>query len=207
MVLQKYKYQNIIEVGVDEVGRGCLFGRVYAASVILPNQFECDTYTLIKDSKKLSKARRNYLAEYIKSVALDYSIGYVEVDEIDKTNILVASQKAMHKALDKLNIDIDMILVDGDKFKQYMDRHDNYISHECIVNGDNEYLSIAAASILAKTARDNYIQDLVSNNQILSNYGLSRNMGYGTKFHIEAIKKYGITEFHRKTFGICKNFR
>ena len=207
MSLYKYKYRNIIEVGVDEVGRGCLLGRVYASAVILPNEFETLTYSLIKDSKKLSKKKREYLGEYIKSVALDWGIGYAEVEDIDNKNIYNASIKAMHNALSQLNIDLDMILIDGNKFKPYMDDNDDFISYECIINGDNKYLSIASASILAKNARDNYIIDLVNNNPILERYDLKNNMGYGTKNHIDSIKQFGITKFHRKTFGLCKNYR
>ena len=207
MALLNYKIKNSIEVGVDEVGRGCLLGRVYAAAVILPNDFDTLTYTLIKDSKKLSKKKRQYLDEYIKSVSLDYAIGYAEVLDIDTTNIYHASVKAMHSALDKLNIDLDLIMVDGNKFKPYMDNKDNYISHECIINGDNKYLSIAAASILAKNARDKYIVELVSKSPKLNDYDLTNNMGYGTQKHRDAITKLGITEYHRKTFGICKQFR
>lgn len=206
MLLQN-KYENILECGVDEVGRGCLLGRVYAAAVIMPNEFEDSTYQLIKDSKKLSKSKRYYLDNYIKNIAIDYGIGYAEVGEIDKNNILKASIIAMHRALDNLNIELDMILVDGNRFNQYIDHMDNFISHECIINGDSKYISIAAASILAKTARDNYVVDLVEKNPDLTKYDLLNNMGYGTKKHLESINSNGISKYHRKTFGICKNYR
>ena len=207
MLLKKNKYSNILECGVDEVGRGCLLGRVYAAAVIMPEEYSDSTYELIKDSKKLSKSKRNFLDNYIKDIAIDYGIGYAEVDEIDKNNILKASILAMHRALDNLNTELDMILVDGKHFNQYIDHMDNFISHECIINGDGQYLSIASASILAKTARDNYVKDLVEKNPNLSKYDLLNNMGYGTKKHLESIYSNGISKYHRKTFGICKNYR
>ena len=207
MTLKRFKNYNKIEAGVDEVGRGCLLGRVYASSVIMPQTFRDDIYKQIKDSKKLSEKKRNYLADYIKDIALDWGISYCEADTIDEINIFNSSHMAMHKSLDKLNINLDNILVDGKYFKEYSDKKDDYINYECITNGDNIYLSIAAASILAKVERDNYIKDLVKNNNYLEKYDLLNNKGYGTKKHLEAINNYGISPFHRLTFGICKRYK
>ena len=206
MTLQLFNKKGDIEAGVDEVGRGCLFGPVYAAAVILPQTFPDDIYKQIKDSKQLTIKRREYLARYIKDVAIDYSIGIVDNVGIDNLNILGATMRSMHLALDGLNVSLDRILVDGDKFKQYLDKTSNFISHTCIPKGDNIYLSIASASILAKTERDKYICDLVSVYPELTQYGLITNKGYGTKRHIETIKSHGITKWHRKSFSPCNNF-
>jgi len=199
---------NLIEVGVDEVGRGCLFGRVYAAAVIWnPNLSNCfddieDDINLIRDSKRLSEKKRNYLSEFIKEYALDYSIAYVEHDYIDEHNILKSSIIAMHKALDNLHFDFDKIMVDGNQFKNYY-KGSKLMDHECIIKGDDKIKSISCASIIAKVARDNYIIDLCNENEDLNKYDFKNNKGYGTKKHIEGIEKYGITKLHRKSF--CKN--
>ena len=206
MSLLKYYQSDKLEVGVDEVGRGCLFGSVYAASVILPKDFEDDIYLQIKDSKKLSEKKRNYLSDYIKEHAIDWSIGSVDSGVVDRDNIYRASMNSMHKSLDNLNTLFDSILVDGDKFIPYMDRKGDFINYTCIPGGDNKFLSIAAASILAKVARDNWIKTLVNKHPILDRYDLLNNKGYGTQNHLNAIRNYGITEWHRKTFGICKNY-
>lgn len=199
---------NLIEVGVDEVGRGCLFGRVYAAAVIWnPNITDCfddieNDVNMIKDSKKLSEKKRNHLSEFIKEYALDYSIAYVENDYIDEHNILKSSIIAMHRALDKLKFDFDKIMVDGNQFKNYY-KNCKPVKHECIIKGDDKIKSIACASILAKVARDNYIIELCDKNEDLNKYDLKNNKGYGTKKHIQGIEDHGITKLHRKTF--CKN--
>lgn len=202
--LKLFFKKNIIEVGVDEVARGCLAGRVYAAAVIWNPNFEEKTGIKIpdiKDSKKIKPQLRDEYSEFIKKYADDYGIGWVDEKEIDKINIRNASFKAMHLALDNLKLKPTFILVDGNGFNKYKD-----IDHECIIKGDNTYLSIAMASILAKTSRDNYIKQLVLENPYLNKYGWSENNAYGTKKHIDAIKKYGITKYHRRTFGICKNY-
>jgi ribonuclease HII len=206
MSLNIFQERDKIEVGIDEVGRGCLLGRVYAACVILPQEFKDSMYLNIKDSKKISKNKRSQLANYIKNIALDWSVDHVDEDTIDKINILQSSVKAMHKSLDKLNITPDKLLVDGTYFKPYLDNNDNYINYECIPNGDNTYLSIAAASIIAKVERDSYINYLVDDFPILKEYDIHNCKGYGTARHIETIRNKGITRFHRKTFGICKNY-
>ncbi len=203
--LQLKHNQNEIEVGIDEVGRGCLAGPVFAAAVILPDNFKDTIYLEIKDSKKLSTKKRNYLSTYIKQNALDYSIVQIDVDTIDRINILQASLTAMHSALDKLTKIPQHILVDGNSFNPYYSiEAKDFICHTCIINGDNKYLSIAAASILAKVARDNYMITLHNNNKHLQLYGWDKNKGYATKQHRNAILKHGINQHHRKTFGLCK---
>jgi ribonuclease HII len=203
--MQLYKHDNLIEVGVDEAGRGCLSGRVYAGAVIFPTNIDDDIYTQIKDSKKLSKKKRGILRKYIEEKSLAFGVGYVDEKEIDNTNILKASYRAMHIALDKINQPYDHILVDGPRFSPYMDKHDNFISYSCIPKGDNLYYSIAAASILAKVYHDEYIQRICSENPSLDEkYGWLSNMGYGTQKHMEGIQKHGTCIYHRKSFGPCK---
>jgi len=205
----KFSYSNDkLEVGVDEAGRGCLFGRVYSAAVIWnPELIECfdgiqDKINQIRDSKKISKRKRKELKEFIEKYAIDYQVSYIENDEIDKINILNSAIKSMHKALDKLNVIPELILVDGNRFKPYY--YDNKeIEHKCIIKGDDNYISIAAASILAKEYRDEYIENLCKENEDLMKYNLLNNMGYGTQGHRDAIKEYGITKYHRKTFKGC----
>jgi ribonuclease HII len=197
---------NKIEVGIDEAGRGCMSGRVYAAAVILPKEFKNDDYLNIKDSKKISRKKRKIVRKYIEENAIDYGIGYCEPEEIDRINILNASIKSMHRALNNLSTKIDYIYVDGNKFSPYYDDNGEEILHSCILQGDNKYYNIAAASILAKENHDDYVKELVKNNPDLEKYGWLNNMCYGAKTHIDAIKEYGITSYHRKTFGICKNY-
>tara|TARA_B100001564_G_scaffold359681_1_gene382404 strand:- start:1885 stop:2487 length:603 start_codon:yes stop_codon:yes gene_type:complete len=194
--------KNIIEVGLDEVARGCMFGRVYTAAVIWPQDYSEDPNYIIKDSKKLSKKKREELYHYITNTALDWNVKYIENDEIDKINILQATMKSMHTNLDNLLIDVDHILVDGTNFNQYSN-----VPYTCVPKGDNKYYSIAAASILAKVEHDWYIEKLCAEYPELNEkYDLLSNMGYGTKTHMDNIKKYGISEFHRRSFGICKEF-
>ena len=209
MKMYKYFNKNYLEVGLDEVARGCLFGRVYCAAVIWRNEDELtdlldffDQEKLeLKDSKKLKPLERQKLKKYIEEYCLDYSVSWCCEKDVDKYNIRNATFIAMHKALDKLIVKPEIILVDGDSFVKYKD-----IEHKCIIKGDSKVSSISAASILAKVYHDNYIEDLVKKNKYLEKYDLLKNMGYGTKKHLDAIKKYGISKYHRKTFGICKNF-
>jgi len=192
--------KNIMEVGLDEVARGCMFGRVYTAAVIWPEDFVEDPNFVIKDSKKLSKKKREELYYYIIDNAVDWNVNYMEPETIDKINILQATLKSMHINLDNLMIDIDHILVDGTNFNKYSN-----IPYTCVVKGDDKYYSIAAASILAKVEHDWYIEELCKKiPELDEKYDLLNNMGYGTKKHMESIKKYGTTQFHRKSFGICK---
>lgn len=180
--------------GCDEAGRGCLAGSVFAAAVILPKDFE---HPLINDSKQLSFDQRMQAREIIMQYAIDYAIAECTPEEIDKYNILNASIMAMHKALSKLQKKFEYIIVDGNRFHPY-----KRIPHKCIVKGDGKYLSIAAASILAKTERDLYMLKIHTE---FPHYNWNKNKGYPTKEHRKAIEKYGISRYHRKSFGICQN--
>lgn len=186
--------KNKIIVGCDEAGRGCLAGSVFAAAVILPNDFEDE---LINDSKQLNFQQRMKAREIIIANAIDYAIAECSPEEIDKFNILNASIMAMHKALKQLKIKFDKIIVDGNKFKPFKN-----IPHQCIVKGDAKYYSIAAASILAKTERDLYMLKI---HQEYPYYNWDKNKGYPTKEHRIAIEKHGISMYHRKSFGICQS--
>ena len=207
--LLPYQNEDKIELGIDEAGRGTLIGPVCIAGVILPNNIIelCEEYKIIlKDSKKMSKKNREFAEEFIKNIAIDYTIIYKDNKIIDEINILQATLKGMHEVVDNIKIKPDKILVDGDKFPIYMDEHGEMIQHQCIIEGDNKYMSIAAASILAKTAKDRFIKELIIEYPDYQKYDLLNNSGYGTQNHIDAIKIYGITPFHRKSFGICKNY-
>lgn len=185
---------DLIEAGLDEVGRGCLAGPVVAAAVILPKDFRSDA---INDSKKLTKANRDRLRQEIINNALDYYVAEVSNEKIDEINILNASFLAMHKALDALKLTPDLLLVDGNRFHQYRE-----IRHECIIKGDGKFLSIAAASILAKTYRDELMENYALE---FSGYGWETNVGYPTKKHREGIEKNGVTPLHRKSFTLLPN--
>ena len=191
MELIKKWSENYIEAGCDEVGRGCLCGPVVAAAVVLDDNFE---QNLVNDSKKLNFKTRLELDDYIKNNVKDYAIAELSPAFIDQHNILNASIHAMHNALDKLTIRPELILVDGNKFHPY-----NYIPHQCIIKGDSKVLSIAAASILAKNYRD---QLMIRLHEEFPEYGWNKNMGYATKVHIEALKKFGPTKYHRKSFRL-----
>ena len=183
--------QNLIEAGCDEVGRGCIAGPVIAAAVILKKNYK--NHKII-DSKKLTARMRTHLEKEIKNDALDWAVASINNVKIDKQNILNASILAMHKALDKLKLRPEFIVVDGNKFNPY-----RRTEHECIINGDNKFLSIAAASILAKNYRDRYMTKL---SNIYSEYSWETNFGYPTRAHREAIKRCGITKYHRKSFKL-----
>lgn len=191
MELIKKWSENYVEAGCDEVGRGCLCGPVVAAAVILDDNFE---QNLVNDSKKLNFKTRLELDDYIKNNVKDYAIAELSPAFIDQHNILNASIHAMHNALDKLTIRPELILVDGNKFYPY-----NFIPHQCIVKGDSKILSIAAASILAKNYRDHLMIQL---HDEFPEYGWNKNMGYATKVHIEALKKFGPTKYHRQSFRL-----
>lgn len=206
-MLEFYLDPEELEAGIDEVGRGCLAGPVYAAAVIWPKFLRDDRCEMIKDSKKLSAKKREMLAEFIKENALSYSIGIVNETDIDHINILQSSYKAMHRALDGLDMIPESVIVDGDYFKTYIDKDGDFVTHTCIKNGDNKYMSIACASIIAKVARDKFITDLCIQYPILNRYDWKNNKCYGTKKHRDAIKKYGLSPFHRKTFGTCKKYK
>lgn len=208
-MLKQYLDESKIEVGIDEAGRGCLFGPVCVAAVVWPNQdplYHGSEPPEIKDSKKVSEKKRLILKDYIEQNALAYSVQFISHEEIDKINILQATMKGMHKCVDEVRkqLSIDTILVDGNKFTLYTDENLDYINHECVIGGDNTYKSIAAASILAKTSRDNYIYELVKSNPDLGKYGLDKHKGYGTKIHMNALREYGPTKGHRLSFKPCQ---
>jgi len=207
-MLKQFHQFNKLEVGLDEAGRGCLFGPVCVAGVIWLDK-DPDEKIILKDSKKCSEKYRNICYDYIINNCIAYDIKLIHNNEIDKKNILQCSIEGMHLCLDEISkiIDFDMILVDGDHFKFYYSKElDEYIYHKCIIKGDDTYKSIASASILAKTYRDNYIYQLVKDNPELEKYDIQNNKGYGTKNHMEAIQKYGITKWHRKSFKPCSNY-
>jgi ribonuclease HII len=189
MSLKSFFHLTRIEVGLDEVGRGCLAGPVVSAAVILPKDFD---FPIVKDSKKLSEKKRKEAFELIKEKALAYSISFVPPQTIDKINILQATMESMHNCLDTIGMDYEHILVDGNYFTQYKDK-----IHTCVIKGDNTYYSIAAASILAKVSRDEYMKEL---HKQFPQYKWDGNKGYGSSEHIEVIKNLGITEHHRKSF-------
>ena len=190
-MLKNNYYIGKIEAGCDEAGRGCLAGSVYAAAVILPDDYQND---LLNDSKQLTEKRRYQLREIIERDAVAWAVGIVTPEEIDKINILNASILAMHRALDQLKVRPEAIIVDGNRFKPY-----NNIPHTTIVKGDGKYLSIAAASILAKTYRDDYMNQLAEE---YPQYDWLSNKGYPTKKHRDAIRQYGITPYHRKSYNL-----
>lgn len=190
-MLQPYFQDHLTEAGCDEAGRGCYAGPVVAAAVILPAGFY---HTELNDSKKLSAARRETLRSYIEANALAYAVAMVDNTEIDRINILKASFKAMHFALDQLTIRPELILVDGNRFVPY-----KKIPHHCIIKGDGIYASIAAASILAKTCRDAIMVQLHDEHP---QYNWDSNKGYGTAEHRKAIERYGLTKYHRRSFNI-----
>ena len=190
-MLKSHYYDNLVEAGCDEAGRGCLAGSVYAAAVILPPDYEND---LLNDSKKLTAKKRYALREVIQRDALAWAVGIVTPEEIDKINILNASFLAMHRALDQLSLRPEAVIVDGNRFRPYQD-----IPFTTIVKGDGKYLSIAAASVLAKTYRDDYMLNLAKE---YPQYDWQSNMGYPTKKHRQAIRDHGITPYHRKSYNL-----
>lgn len=190
-MLKSHYYESLIEAGCDEAGRGCLAGSVYAAAVILPPDYQNE---LLNDSKKLTAKKRYALREEIERDAIAWAVGIVTPEEIDKINILNASFLAMHRALDQLKVRPEAVIVDGNRFKPYQD-----LPSTTIVKGDGKYLSIAAASILAKTYRDDYMLSLAEE---YPQYDWQSNMGYPTKKHRQAIREHGITPYHRKSYNL-----
>lgn len=196
MLLNIYNTEGLIEAGCDEAGRGCLAGSVFAAAVILPPDY---SNAELNDSKQLSARKRYKLREQIVHDALAWAVGVVTPQEIDEINILNASILAMHRALDQLSVRPEYVIVDGNKFKPYADSETGEIlPHSTIVKGDGKYLTIAAASILAKTFRDDYMLEL---HKTYPHYGWDHNMGYPTREHRDGIAAHGLTPVHRLTFG------
>jgi ribonuclease HII len=190
-MLKAYLHKTKIEAGCDEAGRGCLAGPVVAAAVILPKDF---THPLLNDSKQVSEKKRAILKLVIEKEAIAYAVGIVDHKEIDDINILNASFLAMHRALDQIKTSFDSILVDGNRFKKYRD-----YEHNCIIKGDGKYLNIAAASILAKTYRDEIMENLDKEFPV---YSWKKNKGYPTKAHRAAIREFGVNKNHRLTFRL-----
>jgi len=222
-LLKKFYHSdlNIVEIGADEAGRGPMFGRVYSGAVVLPKDDSFDHYKM-KDSKKFTSKNPKKIqevADYIKTHAIAWAVEYEDECVIDEINILQATQSAMHKAIRsvmKQIKDLDtnnlFLLIDGNYFKQLtvFNKSNNRIENakfETVEGGDNKFTSIAAASILAKVERDKYIEELcLENPELVEKYGIDSNTGYGSKIHMDGIKKYGITKWHRRTFGLCKEF-
>ena len=214
-----FESKDLLEIGIDEAGRGPMFGRLYVAAVVLPKDGSFD-FTHIKDSKKITSAKkRQELYERILRTALATHIHFIEPDTIDKINIRQAVLKGMRECISEITKTIQQkmgksyldrfIMVDGNDFPPYMEYQTDkdalkQIPSETFIGGDNTYANIAAASILAKVARDNYVLELCKEYPYLEQYGLHKNMGYGTKQHMDAIQKNGITQWHRRSYGCCK---
>ena len=190
-MLKSYLYHNLTEAGCDEAGRGCLAGPVVAAAVILPKNYK---HPVLNDSKKLSAKQRETLKEEIINSAIAWKVAFVDNNEIDKINILRASIKAMHIAIEGLEKEPEFLIIDGNRFYPYKN-----IKHETIIKGDGKYFSIAAASVLAKTFRDEFMRKIHSE---FPQYGWDNNKGYPTSSHRAAILKYGITPYHRRSFNL-----
>ena len=190
-MLENFYQNKFIEAGCDEAGRGCYAGPVFAAAVILPKKFY---HPLLNDSKQVKEKDRNELRLFIEKKAVAFAVAKVDNDEIDRINILKASFKAMHLAIEQLKKNPELLIIDGNRFNTYQN-----IPHHCIIKGDGKYASIAAASILAKTYRDAYMLEL---HQTFPMYGWDKNKGYGTLVHRNAISEFGITNYHRKSFNI-----
>ena len=190
-MLKSYLYRNLIEAGCDEAGRGCLAGPVFAAAVILPKNFK---HPVLNDSKKLTAKQRSELRDEIINSAIAWKVALVDNAEIDEINILRASIKAMHLAVDGLEKPPQFLLIDGNRFFPYKD-----LKHKTIIRGDGLFFSIAAASVLAKTFRDEYMEKIHNE---YPEYGWNRNKGYPTSFHREALLRYGLTPYHRRSFSL-----
>ena len=190
-MLASFLHNNLLEAGLDEAGRGCYAGPVFAAAVILPKDFH---HALLNDSKQLNEKQRDLLRPIIEKESIAFAVASVDNDTIDEINILQASFTAMHVSINKLNTLPEFLLIDGNRFKPYPN-----IPHQCIIKGDGKYASIAAASILAKTYRDEFMQKIHGS---FPHYGWDKNKGYGTATHRNAIEQFGLCSFHRKSFNI-----
>lgn len=191
--LEVFYTKNLVEAGIDEVGVGCLAGPIVAAAVVLPKDFRVSE---IRDSKKLSSKKRKYLSEIIKEKAISHAIGICSNEEVDRFNCKKAAFLAMHRAIDNLEVRPELLLIDGHLYRPH-----DFIPYSCIVKGDSKFLSIAAASILAKVFRDELMLEM---DILHPKYNWKRNVGYPTKEHIAAIQELGVTDLHRRSFGVCK---
>lgn len=190
-MLAPFLYKELLEAGIDEAGRGSYAGPVFAAAVILPKDFH---HPLLNDSKLLNEKQRDLLRPVIEKESISYGVAQIDNRQIDEINILQSTYLAMHGAILQLKVMPEILLIDGNRFKPYPT-----IQHECIIKGDGKYAAIAAASILAKTYRDEYMKKI---HDLFSHYGWNKNKGYGTAFHRKAIEEYGLCKFHRKSFNI-----
>ena len=205
--MEQYYETNKLEIGLDEAGRGCLLGPVFTAGVIMNDIKSNPPPYEIKDSKKCSAKVRSVLRKYIEENSISYCVEMIDTDRIDKVNILNSTMEGMEKCIDNITsvINVDRLLVDGNYFPPYMNKHNlEYIPHVCVKGGDDKYLNIAAASILAKEYHDEYIIQLCKTYPELENYDIKNNKGYGTKSHMEGLKEFGPTNFHRKSFKPCQ---
>ncbi len=209
--LQPYQNEGVTEIGIDEAGAGTFFGSLFVAGVILPQDIEEKMKNVpklvIRDSKKMSQKKREEAEKFIKENALTWNIVEISNTDVDEMNILQARLYGFHEVIRKSNIKPQKILIDGDKFKPYIDDESGEeIPHECVIEGDNTYLSIAAASILAKTAQMRHIEELVKENEDFKKYDIQNNHGYGTQRHLYGIEEFGVTPYHRLSFGICRKY-
>ena len=208
--LLPYQQEGRIEIGIDEAGAGTFFGSLFVAGVILPNNIkelmEADGNVVIRDSKKMSQKKREYAEEFIKRNSIEWNIIEMTNRQVDDMNILQARLTGFHDVIRACRNRPEKILIDGDKFMDYYDEDDKYIEHECVIEGDNTYLSIAAASILAKTAQMRHIEEMVTRYPDLMKYDIQNNHGYGTSKHLNSIKENGVTPYHRLSFGICRKY-
>lgn len=202
-----YKNDDAIEVGLDEAGRGCLFGRLYTGAVVLPKDAD-DLFDhgaalhTIKDSKVLSERKRAIVYDYIQECAIDKAVTWAEVDEVDTYNVLGADMRAMHRALDALTVPVERILVDGDAWRPWRNTEGQEVEAHIVVDGDASYLSIAAAGILAKVSRDRWVEEICREHpEWNEHYGLLKNKGYGTAAHMAGLQHHGATDQHRRSFA------
>jgi ribonuclease HII len=198
---------DVIEVGIDEAGRGCLFGRLYVGAVVFPKEMD-DFFDQgaalqqIKDSKTISERKRGILYDYIQECALDKAVTFAECTEVDEYNVLVADLRTMHRALDALTVPVDRILVDGDAWKPWRNESGEVVESHIIVDGDASYLSIAAAGILAKVSRDRWIEEVCAEHpEWDAKYNLLKNKGYGTAAHLKGLSEHGVTDQHRRSYA------
>jgi ribonuclease HII len=202
-------FENTVEFGVDEVGRGCLFGPVCVCCVYVPEGLEIPPTLKLRDSKKTTPRQRQKIMEFVEQTPeIQYSYIFIDNKVIDEINILQATFRGMHRAIDEMTLLPEHLLIDGDKFKFYTDKNGDIVSHKCVPKGDDKYVHISLAANIAKLKRDEYITQLCDENPWLNEYyGLSSNKGYGTKKHMDGIREYGITNLHRRSFRPCDTAR